>query len=273
MTIYYLYVKVHKITGLRYLGQTKQNPHTYKGSGVDWERHIKQYGNNVDTSILLSTTNINERNYWGRYYSMIWNVVSAQDDYGNKIWANRIPETGGGNGNKLTTLERRALGKRNVAKQILENNHNWSKRGSDNINYDHTLYKFENMSTGEIIESTQADFRAKFRYLQGNVSALIRGAKHSCGNWKLFGNKTPNRYIVHNFINIVTGNIVHMNQDDFVKTYNLNRGHVCQMIKQNKKCQSVKGWKLYSSYEVVEVACLDQDGARPFISKISSRIF
>ncbi len=247
MTIYYLYVKIHNITGLRYLGQTNWNPYRYKGSGVDWEKHLKLYGNHVKTTVLLSTPDINERNYWGRYYSMLWNVVSAQDDYGSKIWANRIPETGSGNGNNLTTQERVALGKRNVAKQILEHKHNWSKKGSENINYDHTLYKFENIATGEIVEFTQADFRTKFGYLQGNISALIRGVKQSCGGWKLVGNKTPTRYLVHHFINTLTGNIVHMTQDDFVKTYNLNRGHVCQMIKQNRKFQSVKGWKLYSS--------------------------
>ena len=247
MTIYYLYVKIHKITGLRYLGQTKQNPHIYKGSGVDWEKHIKQYGHQVDTTILISTNDINERNHWGRYYSLLQKVVSAQDDFGNKIWANRIPETGGGGGNKLSTEERVCLGKKSVAKQILENKHNWSKRGSDNINYDHIMYKFENIVTGEILETTQYKFRCKFGFSQGNVSGLVRGIKRSCGGWKMYGNKTPSQYIMHGFINSSTNVIVHMTQNNFVKTYNLNRGHVCQMIRKNKKFQSVKGWKLYSS--------------------------
>lgn len=96
MIIYYLYVKTHRKTGLKYLGQTKKNPFKYKGSGVDWLRHIIIHGNEVDTEIILTTENIEERNYWGRHYSKVWNIVNAQDDYGNKIWANRIPETGGG---------------------------------------------------------------------------------------------------------------------------------------------------------------------------------
>lgn len=95
MTIYYLYVKTHRITGLKYLGQTKNDPLKYKGSGLDWLKHIKQHGYHVDTEILLITNNKQERNSWGKYYSILWNVVSGQDDYGNKIWANRIPETGG----------------------------------------------------------------------------------------------------------------------------------------------------------------------------------
>lgn len=94
MTIYYLYVKTHRITKLKYLGQTQKDPIKYKGSGLDWLKHIKQHGYHVDTEIILTTSDKKERNYWGRYYSKLWNIVFGQDDYGNKIWANRIPETG-----------------------------------------------------------------------------------------------------------------------------------------------------------------------------------
>jgi hypothetical protein len=248
MTIYYLMVKTHNITGLKYLCQTKRkNPYKYLGSGVDWCNHLKKYGNNIETTVLISTTNKEERNYWGRYYSELWRITTAVDNYGNKIWANRIPETGGGGGNNLSTEDRVRMGKISVSKQIKENKHNWSKKGFENCNYDHTIYKFENIFSGEIIESTQYDFRNRFGYLQGNVGAMVRGLKKTCVGWKMYGSKTPNQYIKHQFINTSTNAVVSMTQDEFVKTYNLNRGHVCQMIKRNKKFQSVKGWKLYSS--------------------------
>ena len=96
MNIYSLYVKVHRITRLRYLGQTKQDPRTYKGSGTDWTAHLLKHGEEVDTIILFQTSNVIERNLMGRYYSNLWKVTSAMDDFGNKIWANRISETGGG---------------------------------------------------------------------------------------------------------------------------------------------------------------------------------
>lgn len=247
MNIYYLYIKHHRITGLRYLGQTKQNPHMYRGSGIDWQKHIRIHGNNVQTTILIATTDKNERNYWGRYYSNLWKITSAVDDYGNKIWANRISETGGGGGNNLSSEERIKLGKISVAKQIKENKHNWSKKGSENANHSSTIYKFENIFSGEIIESTQYDFRNKFGYLQGNVSSLVLGYKKTCGDWKLYGTLTSTRYIKHKFINTITNEIVTMTQDEIVKIKKLNRSHVCQMINKNKKFQSVKGWKLYSS--------------------------
>ena len=99
MTIYTLYVKTHKKTGLKYFGQTSNpNPQKYKGSGYDWVDHISKHGYDVVTDIIFQSADINERNYWGRYYSKLWNIVNAQDDFGNKIWANRIPETGGGPG-------------------------------------------------------------------------------------------------------------------------------------------------------------------------------
>ena len=101
MTIYYLYLKTHKKTGLKYLGQTTQDPYKYNGSGTDWNIHLKLFGKFIQTEILLATDNKDVRNYWGRFYSRIWNVVNAQDDFGNKIYANKIPETGAGGGQRF----------------------------------------------------------------------------------------------------------------------------------------------------------------------------
>ena len=99
MNIYKLYVKTHRKTGLKYLGQTKQDPYLYLGSGSDWLQHLLIYGNDLETEVLLETTDANLRNYWGRYYSTLWRITTSVDDFGNRIWANRIPETGGGGGN------------------------------------------------------------------------------------------------------------------------------------------------------------------------------
>jgi len=91
MTIYYLYIKTHKITGLKYLGQTSaSDPHKYPGSGVDWKNHLKEHGYNYTTEILRECQSKDERREWGLYYSNLWNVVESEE------WANRIPETGGG---------------------------------------------------------------------------------------------------------------------------------------------------------------------------------
>ena len=90
MTIYYLYKKTHKQTNLKYLGFTKHNPQRYKGSGKYWLLHIKKYGNDVETEILLETTDKTKIAEQGSYYSTLWNIVDSSD------WANLKPETGDG---------------------------------------------------------------------------------------------------------------------------------------------------------------------------------
>jgi hypothetical protein len=92
MTIY-LYVKTHKVTGLKYLGTTvSKNPHAYKGSGKYWRNHIEKHGYEVDTEILFETNNKEELTEKGLYYSELWNVVESKE------WANLKPETGAGGG-------------------------------------------------------------------------------------------------------------------------------------------------------------------------------
>jgi len=97
MTIYYLCVKTHNITGLRYLCQTtKKDPIKYFGSGKEWTDHLIKFGYDIRTDILLQTSNKEELVNSGRFYSRIWNITTAMDDFGNKIYANLIPETCGG---------------------------------------------------------------------------------------------------------------------------------------------------------------------------------
>ena len=106
MTIYYLMVKTHNITGLKYLCQTrKKDPYRYSGSGIEWVTHLKKFGKTITTEVIFQTTNKQQLNELGRYYSQLWRVVDAIDDFGNKIWANLIPETGGGPGVAYPTPE------------------------------------------------------------------------------------------------------------------------------------------------------------------------
>lgn len=243
MTIY-LCIKTHRITGLKYLCKTIQDPFRYMGSGTDWLQHLKKYGRSHTTEIIKECKSVSELSNWGRYYSKLFHIVTATDNYGNKIWANRIPETGAGGGNNLCTEDRIKLGKISAARQKIENKHNWSKTGIENCNYSHILYKFQHIATGILLELTQYEFRKRFGYLQGTISALVHGVIKSCDGWKMHGTGTPRQYLNHSFVNIKTGEVVSMSQDNFVRAYNLNRGHVCQLIKQNKHVQSVKGWKL-----------------------------
>lgn len=100
--MYYLYVKQHNQTLLKYLGHTQvKNPYKYKGSGLYWKRHIKQYGNDVDTYIIGTYETKELLKEAGLYYSKVWNVIESDE------WANLGLETGedGGMTGKNHTIE------------------------------------------------------------------------------------------------------------------------------------------------------------------------
>ena len=97
MTIYKLYIKIHNKTGLRYLGMTiKEDVHKYPGSGKYWKAHLIQHGYDYTTEIIKECQAKEELRYWGIYYSILWNIVTACDNNGKKLWANLKPETGDG---------------------------------------------------------------------------------------------------------------------------------------------------------------------------------
>lgn len=89
--MFYLYVKTHNVTGLKYLGQTSSSdPHTYKGSGVYWRRHLRKHGPDFSTQILLATEDKDELKVTGVFFSRLWGVVR------DKSWANLKEESGDG---------------------------------------------------------------------------------------------------------------------------------------------------------------------------------
>lgn len=90
MIIYKLYLKTHNITGMQYLGCTKQkNPYKYPGSGKYWKLHLQKHGfNNISTDILSHCKNSAELEVCGLFFSKLFNVVESSD------FANLVNETG-----------------------------------------------------------------------------------------------------------------------------------------------------------------------------------
>jgi len=85
-----LYVKTHKVTGLKYLGKTEQDPFKYLGSGKRWKRELNKYGKDIQTEILFQSDDILQIKEQGLYYSKLWDVVNSPN------WANFIEENGSG---------------------------------------------------------------------------------------------------------------------------------------------------------------------------------
>lgn len=88
--MYNLYIKTHDKTGLKYLGQTKRDPFTYKGSGIYWSRHLKVHGKDHSTEIISRCETKAELEVCGLFFSKLFNVVKS------KAWANLEEENGRG---------------------------------------------------------------------------------------------------------------------------------------------------------------------------------
>ena len=94
---FYLLVKTHNVTGLKYLCKTSKTDYTkYTGSGLYWKDHLKLHGKTFTTELLKECKSNDEVRYWGQYYSNLWDIVNAKDESGKKIWANLVPEEGQG---------------------------------------------------------------------------------------------------------------------------------------------------------------------------------
>lgn len=98
--MYYLYIKTHNKTGLKYLGKTNaKNPFEYKGSGKHWLRHINKYGYDVTTKILLATESKEEIKETGLFFSKLFNIVKSKE------WANLQEEKGDGVSSQFASEE------------------------------------------------------------------------------------------------------------------------------------------------------------------------
>ena len=245
-------VKTHIITGLKYLCQTKKsNPHIYLGSGKYWKLHLRKYGADIYTDILMICDSKKELNYYGRYYSNLYRVTTAVDDYGNRIWANCIPETGGGSGEhnkgKKRTDQQKAYIKQKTP----------IRYGKSHPSYDNTEYEWRHEKTGEIIKSTRQDFIKKFNLSPGNVCDHINGTKRIVNGWQVIdgknyrlphkrvqtGNKSP-RYdhVVYCWKNSKTGETIYSTRYDLITKYKLHSGRISYVVlgKQSEH----NGWSI-----------------------------
>lgn len=91
----FIYIKTHNVTGLKYLGKTRQDPYKYRGSGIKWRDHISKHGYNVTTEVIYESNNDDDIKRMGIYYSNKFNVVESKE------WANLMMEEGNGG---VTTL-------------------------------------------------------------------------------------------------------------------------------------------------------------------------
>lgn len=100
-TVFYLYVKQHQITGLKYFGKTiKTDPISYKGSGKYWRNHIKKHGReHVITLNIWSFESQNECSMFALKFSKDNDIVKSKE------WANLCFENGTDGGSRILSEE------------------------------------------------------------------------------------------------------------------------------------------------------------------------
>ena len=137
--MYYIYKKTHNITGLQYLGYTKNDPYKYKGSGVRWVKHLLEHGNDVTTIVLETCKTKEEVRQLGIYYSELFDVVKSRD------WANMKKEEA--DGGDMSTSETWIQGRKTIEFRIKQSE---GAKGNTNVRG----YKWwRNKITGEKVRS------------------------------------------------------------------------------------------------------------------------
>ena len=85
----FLYIKRHRKTGMLYFGKTsKKDPYEYNGSGKLWKRHIKKYGNDIDTVWVSEFEENDDVEDFAILFSEVNDIVNSPQ------WANLIIENG-----------------------------------------------------------------------------------------------------------------------------------------------------------------------------------
>lgn len=159
--LFYLYVKTHNKTGLKYLGKTEKNPNNYKGSGLYWLRHLKQHGNDISTEIIGAFNTLNDLKFAAKFWSQKWNIVESKE------WANLIEETGNDGGSssaqKLQNIKRVANGTHNFLNGKIQRQ-TQLKRLADGTHHFlnkkfHRNRQLKRMANGEILPICDSKFQ------------------------------------------------------------------------------------------------------------------
>ena len=85
-----LYIKIHNKTQKKYFGQTTKDPFKYPGSGIAWQKHLSENGNDVTTILVGNFEDREQCKAIARKFSIENDIVASSE------WLNLIPETLGG---------------------------------------------------------------------------------------------------------------------------------------------------------------------------------
>lgn len=191
--MYYLYIKQHNVTGLKYLGYTSnKDPYKYKGSGTYWKRHIKNHGYCVTTTILLATEDKKDIKATGVFFSKLFNIVKSKE------WANLDIEEGQGVSSESVAVKDTAGNRFRVDKTdpriatgVLVGQTKGMLPAYDNEGNYYYIHKTDSRLLAGILHSNNA---GKIYITDGKLSKLIAKDQEIPDGWKVGIDDNKNKH-------------------------------------------------------------------------------
>lgn len=228
MTIYYLYVKTHNKTGLKYFGYTAAtDPHKYTGSGEYWLPHLKIHGRDYSTTIIRECNTKEEVKEWGLHYSTLWDIVKSRDEFGKKVWANLKPESGDG----------AARGADNPMRNPLIKERHTIAINDPVVKERHRIATTIAMNTSKTQEKLHKS-RNTIEYKQRLATTLHRPDVMAGRQGKGNSHYDHTIYVFQHS----SGNIEECTRYDLMIKYELDQGNLAHLI--SGRCKIIKGWKI-----------------------------
>jgi hypothetical protein len=186
----------------------------------------------------MECANQAELYHWGGYYSKLWNVVSGQDDYGNKIWANRIPETGGGLGvtSEIATAQNLKRWSDPLYRQKMIDIHTSTEVKTKQSNNLKSLWISEDFKNKQLASHRSEDYRKRNSILQKEVQNRpeVKAKLSGSNNYRYDHTKY---YFVHD-----SGVSEYCTQYELIKKYNLVQNNLNAVVRKKRKRHL--GWSL-----------------------------
>lgn len=124
----------------------------------------------------------------------------------------------------------------------------FSFHGEDNGNFNHTIYDFVNVKTGEQVSMTLYEFSKTYSLSTSNVCSMITGKfKNKISGWTLLGRNFGRKVKIYDtkiykFVNNKSGKIVEMTRQYFITSFNADKASVSKLLSGDVK--SVRGWAI-----------------------------
>ncbi len=124
--------------------------------------------------------------------------------------------------------------------------------GHNAYNADATLYRWQNIETGNEFVMTRIDFCSAFDALKGNVLKHMKGLAKSVRGHRLIGythdhsiadKRIKDDSTVYCWEHIVTGQRVHMTRQEFIAHTGAHKGNVADIASDKGRRKSVAGYR------------------------------